>query len=513
VAAETVLIGPFTGGLNSFSDPSAVADNELVEVSNMELDLDGSLVSRPPFVDLNVSFPLGATGNLEILGYYYATNGVSYLLASDGLTSTYYFTGNTWVLLTNTIAAAGVTQYLDLAWLVAPESSANPGGSWSPSTGFVAVPAMPKGDFIFTHKNRLWVGKGKNATVDSTRLFLSNVAAPTVWPGNFLSIGPGDGQPIVYVMTYFNDLLVFKSNSIYRFSYTSDPSVGEPSRLTPDIGLADKSCVVTSDNLVFFMYDDKVYQIANFQISQINEKVPLMATTTANIYKPFALSVLNRRIIVSYYDTMYIYSLRTKTWSTWISTTHGPIGRIVALKTNSVNEEAIAHRSTATPTGGARTAKTLKITDAVLAGMREPMICHVRTKNYNYQASANYKRLFWWGVDALFRNKVTGTVVPITFNYSVTWGALRTKPATWGQSLNFKWGQPLTGGLSETTALDTAGSGPTRKFAKFRKGLRFRQAYFTVDFETDGASDTSPVRLFGLTTKVSTKEDVVKSVS
>ena len=76
---DALQIGPFVGGLNTFSDPSAVADNELVVCDNFELDLDGSLKSRPPFIDLAQNIPLNsAGGSPNILGYFYATGDVPY---------------------------------------------------------------------------------------------------------------------------------------------------------------------------------------------------------------------------------------------------------------------------------------------------------------------------------------------------------------------------------------------------------------------------------------------------
>lgn len=349
-AADVIQIGPFSGGLNTYSDPTAVLDNELVMAENFELDLDGSLVSRPPFTS-GPAFPLGATGNMSILGYYYDPTGTPFLIASDGLTSTYYFNGSSWTLITNTVSASAMTQYQDLAWLQAPLTSGNPGGSWSPSAGFTAVPAIPKGDVLIAHKSRLWASSGSNAGIgqNGTRIYLSSVADPKVWNGDFVTIGNGDGQNIVKLMIYFNDLLIFKKSSVYRFSYSTDPSTGQPSRLSQDIGLAGKDAAVNIEGVVYFAYDDRVYTLANYQLTQINQKVPLVASTTANNYLPTAVSQFNNRLIVSYYDTMYVYDLRIQRWVTWKSSQYGAIGRIVQLDGNSTVESAIAHSTVTVP--------------------------------------------------------------------------------------------------------------------------------------------------------------------
>ncbi len=711
---QVIQIGPFVGGLNTYSDASAVLDNELVVAENVELDLDGSLVSRPPFVDPGVNFVLGATGNINILGYYYADDGTPYLIANDGLTSTYYYTGTSWTLITNTIAATALTQYNSLAYLMSPLSSGNPGGSWSPSTGFVGITGIPHGSVLIAHKSRLWAAAGQDAGVgqNGTRLYLSNVGDPNTWAGSFISIGAGDGQNVVQLTTYYNDLMVFKKNSIYRFSYGTDPTTGVPSKLSPDIGLAAADCVVTDNSIVYFIYNDKVYSITNYQINQINQKIPLRATTTAGIYKPYALSVFNRRLIVSYYDTMFVYSLRTQKWTTWKSQAFGPIGRIVQLQTNQTNQiSAIAHSSLSAPataiaatnlstnpsvetnltgwsavpgTGGAATiaqlgpfgpgnnipagqyfarvtwtaagtagtpgiaitnipvvpgtpfsagmsvrssqaapsvklavsfldsgnaqiggtnvssafaltsgvwgaikfegltvpalaataaliafvptaaigetfdgdgviatatstlptyfdgstptdtsysyawtgaannstttktayrkARTLSIIDAFSAGRAETMQCTVQTKNYNYEAPGQFKRMFYWGIDALFKGTVTGYANVVRLSSFPTWDQLLTR--TWDQMLAFNWNSiGVIDASTVATIVNTGSVNSGRKFVKLGNGLRFRQIFFRLVFNTDGSPSTAPVRLFGIMTKVNTKETVVDQVT
>lgn len=509
---ENVTIGPFVGGLNSFSDPTAVADNELVECLNFELDLDGSLVSRPPIVDLAINFPLQATGNMLLLGYYYAPGSIPYLLASDGLSKTYYFNGTAWVLLTNTIAASAMVQFNDKAYLVAPVGSANPGGSWDPGGGFVADATMPKGDSIVAYKFRLWIAQGKNATANGTRVYFSNIFGTTpFWAvsPNFVDIGAGDGQNIVQIVVYYDSLLIFRTNSTYTFTYSSDPAAGVASLILPGVGLADKNCVVSNESYLYFMYQDRAYEFINNRANQINTKAPFQAITKTGLYQNFCVSVFNNRIIFSYYDTMFVFSLNTRTWTRWRSTQRGAIGRIITLATAGT-PQAVVSSSVAVAAGGSRVAPTFRITDIVSTDA-ETMQCVAQTKNYNYEASSAYKRLFWWGADAVFRGQVTAIATPITFNYSVTWGQLLAH--TWHELLNFTWGQPISGTLSVQTIRNTSGSGSMRKFTKFLKSLRFRQINFRVVFDTDGSTSTAPVRLFSLMTIVSPKETVSKPVT
>jgi len=515
---EAIQIGPFTGGLNTFSDPTAIADNELSVCDNFELDLDGSLKSRPPFVYRNIDMPLGATGAATILGYFYGPGNVPYLIASDGLSSTYYYSGTAWVLITNTFAATSMAQFDNKAWLLAPYGSTNPGGRWEPTGGFVAEPEMPRGDTIVAHKYRLWVAGGRDALLNATTMYYSNTQEETpFWPTfsstlNTVKVGSGDGQAIVRIAVYYNSLVIFRTNSIYSYQFLSDPGAGTISLLVPNIGLSDKKSLVAYENYIYFMYDEKAYEFVNNRAQQLNIKVPFESGTRAGIdeAQARAVSLFNNRIIFSYFDKLYVFGLRTRTWTVWKSTVHGAIGEIFAAVTDAEFEEAITFSSQIVPSGTPRVAKTLHMTDGITSD-KELFTCVAQTKNYNYQSSSTYKRLFWWGVDAIFKGEVTATVTPITWNQSITWTQMYAY--TWTALSGYDWNQPAKPGSDIQTVRDTVGPAGIRKFVKFLKALRFRQVNYKLEFETDGSSDTAPVRLFSLMTYVRAHQRVSKSIT
>lgn len=515
---EAIQIGPFTGGLNTFSDPTAIADNELTVCENFELDLDGSLVSRPPFVYRNINMPLGATGNANILGYFYGPGNVPYLIGSDGLSSTYYFSGTTWILITNTFAATSMAQFDNKAWLLAPFGSTNPGGRWEPTGGFVAEPEMPRGDSIVAYKQRLWVAGGRDALLNATTVYYSNTLDITpFWPTfssttNTIRVGSGDGQAIVRMSVYYNSLVIFRTNSIYSYQFLNDPGAGAISLLVPNVGLSDKKSLVAYENYIYFMYDEKAYEFVNNRAQQLNIKVPFVSGDRTGIDESQARSVslFNDRIIFSYFNFLYVFGLRTRTWSVWKSTTQGPIGEVFTAVTDSDFEEAITFSSAIVPAGSPRVAKTLHISDVVSLD-EEDFVCIAQTKNYNYQSSSTYKRLFWWGVDAIFRSQVKAIVTPITFNTAVTWNDMNQY--TWASVASNDWSQPAYPGSDIQTIRDTPGGASIRKFVKFLKALRFRQVHYRLEFNTDGSSSSAPVRLFSLMTYVRAHQRVSKTVS
>lgn len=512
---RAMQLGPFSKGLNTFSDPSAVPDDGLAELLNMELDLDGSLVSRPPFHDVGADMTLGASGNMTLLGFYYTPLGAEYLIASDGLSSTYYLSGGAWVLLTATFAATAMTQFDDKAWLLAPVGSPNPGGAWSPSLGFVAEPNMPKGTVIVAFKFRLWVAQGDQAVVNGSRLFFSKLLGITpFWPvaPEFIDIARGDGQNIVSIRTYYEALLIFRTASIYKFSYGTDPASGNIEVSVPNVGLDSRWSLAAFENYFYFSYDDRAYEYMNGRAQAISQAITFTSTGARSGFTvPLAVSIFNSRAIFTFYDTLYVFSLITRTWSRWRATERDGIGRILERRNDSSTPPQ-AYAMRAIRPLGATTAPLLRISDAITSD-HEDFQCVARTKIYAFDTPQLYKRLFWWGLDGIFRMDVKATVTPIVYGGQVTWGELLEKSVTWGDMLDGTWGRPIAQGLSVETVRPELGAAAQRKFVKFNKKLRFRQLQFQVVFDTRGDDQTAPVRLFSLHAEVSQAQTVAKAIS
>lgn len=512
---RAVTLGPFVKGLNTFSDPSSVPDDGLAELLNMELDLNGSLVARPPFHDTGIKMPLGVTGNMTLLGFYYTPGGAEYLIASDGLSSTYVLSGGAWVLVTNTFAATAMTQFDDKAWILAPVGSANPGGYWTPAGGFVAEPNMPKGTTIVAFKFRLWVAQGEQATTDGSRLYFSKVLGVSpFWPVNpeFIDIARGDGQNIVTVQVYYESLLVFRTSSIYRFRYSSDPATGVIEMSVPNVGLDSRWSIAAHENYFYFSYEDRAYEYMNGRAQVISQAIVFEASSDrAGFTVPLAVSVFNNRAIFTYFDTLFVFSLVTRTWSRWRSPERGGIGRILERR-NTSDAPPQAYAMRAIRQLGSSEAPLFRITDAVTSDFEE-FQCVVRTKIMSFDTPQLYKRMFWWGLDGIFRQQVSATVTPIVYGGQVTWGELLAAGVTWGDLLHGTWGRPIAGSLSVETLRPELGATAQRKFTKFNKGLRFRQLQFQVVFNTRGDILTAPVRLFSLHAETTPAQAVSKAIS
>src|SRR6478735_10442737 len=77
-----VRLGPFHGGLrNSSGLGENIADNEVYDLTNLEVDLDGSLVNRPAIGTLAIT-GVSPTTNLRIIGRYRPNDGRVFLVVT-----------------------------------------------------------------------------------------------------------------------------------------------------------------------------------------------------------------------------------------------------------------------------------------------------------------------------------------------------------------------------------------------------------------------------------------------
>jgi hypothetical protein len=184
----------------------------------------------------------------------------------------------------------------------------------------------------------------------------------------------------------------------------------------------------------------------------------------------------------------------------------------MAVRANNQDKAIVwTHANIAVPAGGTRVAPFLQITDEY-ASVQEPMECRIQTKNFNYQASSIYKRLFWWGLDASFKGTVEATAFPINQSFTVPWQVLFDNE-TWGSMLQYLWGSPQESSPAANTTVTEFALTFRRIFVKFLKSLRFRQIFFRIKLETNGSVSEAPVRLFSLMTYVNPKQTVAKEIT
>lgn len=523
---EEIRVGPFVGGLNTLGSQSSIDDLELHQMLNFENDRDGSLVSRPPIFTPEITG--GSSGDMSILGYYVeASTGNKYLIGSSEANDiTYYMTGATWNILTSDFSATAVVQFRDELWVLAgPDRSTGTSGTWTPGGVFASVANMPSGDAIVANKERLWIAPGKDAPANGSRVYVSDLSGGAiVWDGDFFNVSQGDGQNVVDLAVVYNDLVIFKQRSTYRFSFGADVSTGQVSRISDTIGVTDIHCWASYENQLFVLFDDNVYEFTNYIYTRINYTIPLQGYKAPSDFKfTHTLSVWADRVIVSFYGQTVVYNLMTRTWCEWrrfwgteISLDDFvSIGRVLPIPGETNPDSAWVDTgllATVTYDNFLGLIHNELVTqDSDMTTNAELMICIAETKSYDYQSPAIWKRLRFWAADVDIKQSINVFAQPATFGSQITWGQM--DDLTWDFYKDKPWANLLGSTGVEADSVSVQGLGEGRKFIKFLKSLRFRQISFRIEAETRGTLATAPVRIFSLITYAREKALVTPKIS
>ena len=326
--AMPLRLGPFTGGLSSYSDASTIGDNECSYLTNFDLDINGSLVSRPPITKCAQN-NTGAGFDQRILGTYISAAGISFIMiaSTNTLGTTNYLVAyniatNTYTIITSgtTIKFTAMVKYLNKAWFICDPAYAGNGGSWDGTT-YTANAAMTKGVTACIYKERIFVGSGKDSANPSRVTFSGAADQIATWTGtDFFDVNNGDGQPIVKIYKYSSSIAVFKTNSTYSYAYDTSPSKGQVQSVASTIGMDNGDCLAEYENIIYVMHDAKMFSITNWVWELINIRVPF---TYINTHVGFStrnasVSMLGTRVICRYYDTLYVFGTKTRGFSTWI---------------------------------------------------------------------------------------------------------------------------------------------------------------------------------------------------
>lgn len=517
--AEPIKIGPFLGGLNTFSDPTAVADEDATELLNFDVDLDGALISRPP---IQRTIAQSSHYSNRVLGIYTnITSGKSYIIYSGkdatDVDRTYFYnlTDNVVGTVTATIAAAVMVQWQNKAWLIAPPGAASPGGSWDGTT-FTAVATMPKGETAVVHKNYLFIGTGAKNTTNPSRVYWSKINDPTDWTdaNAFNGIGDGDGQPLIALHSWNGTIVCWKSKSTYSYGFESQPGKGQIQVVSATIGLDNADCFTEVENVIYLMFESDIFSISNWVWEQQNVKVPFeyrnqyLGTTWSNA----SLSNINGRVLCRFYDNIYVFGTKTRTWALWQTqwTPHKFVKSPIVDPVTGIQQFYCGNYLTRAATGDAGN-YLFRLKDSYTALDTETFTCRIKSKVYSFNVPYSYKRLMWWGVDLLSKSNINATVTPVVYGRPVriidvaayTIASLSARPIN---SL-------LDIDISVNDSADIKNPADVRMFVKYIKSLRFRQVQFTLASSIDGTTATGPLNIYSMTAFIINKELVDKKIN
>jgi hypothetical protein len=518
--AQPVQIGPWVGGMNTQSDPTAVADEEAVDITNFDIDIDGSLKSRPAII------PAASTGTRfgnRVLGIYSTLAGVHYLIFSStdaaGLNpSTNFYNINTgaYGTIVSTFGAMAMVQLQNKAWLVSSPTASVTGGSFDGTT-YTNSPTMAKGATACVYKNRIFIGTGELDTVNPGVLYWSSISDPNIWnafndSGN-TNVNSGDGQSIRKIYSYQGSIIIFKARSTYIFAYESDPFKGQQQPISLSIGIDGLDCLAEHQSILYVLSSGDAYAISNWNWEQVNVRVPFVlsdAYLTANWTRHCCVSSVGNRIIFRYYDSHYVFNTTTRTWTLWRSSlTPDQFFKSPIVDTTTGIDQYVAGNYLKWTQAGS-SSRLFLMKDAITTSEVESYTSSLRTKVYSY-IPFSFKRLMWWGIDLLSKSKVDVTVIPVTYGLPVRWNQL--PPRTWAQMSPGTWGAPLSISISVNDSVTLNNPTGVRMFVKYLKSLRFRQIQFVVTSTLDGTTLTGPLQIYSITGFIVNKQLVPAKIN
>lgn len=552
-AVRELKIGPYAGGINRYSDISAIADDEMVDCTNFDIDLDGSLKSRPPWRLLNGAFFAEAAGSTPPTSFQSILltgtfDTIRFIIIQSNHTGTegvyIYFLDGPSAGTLNLIATGDYStavRYNDDVYItpnVLAGSSLGTGQKYVLTTAITtAVANMPRGYSSTVYKDRMWI-TGRRGGLLPSRLFFSALADFTSWPGsNFFDINPGDGDATQDLAVYQDNLMLFKDSATYVLSYDSNVAQAVLQVVNTDVGVIGPRCVAAYENSIFLLQYNRVFEMVNYDFTRVSVKVPFEydSTTPGTVVgQAWKFSTWMRicgdRLVVRFFNRLYVYHLRLRAWTRWVSEdiNISGLGPIVQLDaTNTQTDMKLGHNTYVA------TSSLLKNTDnagnGTLGAWRRyfkmfifddfyeatftengnltppgtpvDIKCSLTTKTYDIGLSHRFKRLLHWGVDTITSRTITGTIFPFSIAYSVTWTQLHAYQ--WSE-LN-TWSYPLFV-IPSTPQTQPVGAGLSRRFIRFPFSLRFRLVQFKVDMLTLGNTSDGPARIYSVTAFISGKQ-------
>jgi hypothetical protein len=348
-----VKIGPFNNGLNNISTSGESKDTELVELVNFEVGPDMLLWSRPPFEAVAGTSIAGSTidANWKVLGIYRTTTTEWYLLvvkplaagASELQAILMGDFANAPIVIKSLAATQNVMGFVQInadCFFVVSPTTAISCFKWAKGGVAIDVPDMKKGNCIVAYKSRIWVA-GVDTASQSSRMYFSNIGVsgpdPTVWnTADFFDVAPGEGGFITALLALNSSILVFKNDGTWRFSYPASPSKGQVDKISGSVGAASATSVLEFENYVYVYDQGRVYELVNNNYTPLNRFVKFAEDPKSvdGLAPGVDLSILNRRLVVRYFNTIYSYSLDSRAWCQWHSYLGVP-GRLYELPADS----------------------------------------------------------------------------------------------------------------------------------------------------------------------------------
>lgn len=536
VRERSAVLRDFSGGLNNYWDASVIADNEVPFLQNMEFAPTGALTSRPPiWVQSGTQLP-EANVHFDLLGFYIKDDGTRYGVYTSPTKTYVYDFNNTWTQIW-AYKAADFVQHLSFIVMCRTDGA---GAFWGPNgaevwngTAWVTsvnntepIATLPPARGIELHQQRLFAF-GPLGSASQSVMYWSKIPGEVdgqpqqdwrYWDTaqDFIAVSKGDGQWITGLVAGYNEILIFRNDSTYRYTFSDLPEEGIVAKIAEGIGAENQRCIVRYENALIVLSGEQAYSYYNGIFQSLNDQKVRFETKVSpnSLPVPYALSVLGPRLIVFFSGNIYVAQLKTGTWSTWETSTGFAYARVVPNAVDNIEKALEAWGISNNAATGTRS--VFRICDHYHDGDGgENMVCSLRTKIYDFNTPNEWKRLYWWAAEIMAVGTVTARAFPLSLETttSATWDYMER--FTWDQlnTSKYGWDNPAPFPFNVETQTSFTWNNPERLNLKLDHALRFRRVYFELYINTDGTASTAPAQIFSITPMIGAKAHISQRVS
>jgi len=314
----------FSGGVQTTTAKNLMLNSELRVGINVILDEIGAVKKRLGYQKIGSQIASGQ----NILGNYYFNSSTSaysqHIVACNG--SIYYNSSGTWTATSSGWAASAKIRFESFLDRVFAFNGSDAPKSWL-GTGFwdsTDLSSAPICKYGRVYQDRLYFA---NETANQSRLYFSSVptSGAITWDttNDYLDVNPEDGQVIVGLDENNGRLLIFKSDSMFRWNGSSteaDPII--------DIGTSSQESVKTIHSITYFfnrygvyLYDGGMPYLISRKIQKWIDGIDqtTLADVTAEVdNEHYYLAVGSVTVDgTAYSNVVLIYHIPLKAWTIW----------------------------------------------------------------------------------------------------------------------------------------------------------------------------------------------------
>jgi hypothetical protein len=298
----------FAGGLNSTAGPFALDNSQSSDLENIDFDVYGSISKRNGYTVFN---PVATSGsNLRGDGiYWYEYNNAGttdrYMIhVSGGIFYSSLSASGTWTNITGTgtytaLYHCDFETFLNEVYITNGFDVPCKWTGTSTSTNMASV--MPTGltsaKFVKVYNNYLFLANVKVSSVYyPSRIYWSNLKNTGVWDSaSWIEVAKDDGDEITAIRVLGNNLVIYKTRSIYTLSFTGDSDIPfilpGGGKSNSNVGCIASWSIQEVNNGHVFLADDGFYYFDGNNSYKISD--PIRTTLLSYIKNGFPNAVSN----------------------------------------------------------------------------------------------------------------------------------------------------------------------------------------------------------------------------